>query len=87
MRAELLSGYPNPVDGALLVVMGRRGGKVCLGVMREGRDEPVISVGEGDVLQLDRDWQVVQVVARAGGAADVPGSGSGQVVAVLESMD
>lgn len=87
MRTELLSGYPNPVDGALVVVMGRRGGKVRIGVTRDGQDEPVISLGEGDVLELDRNWQVVQVLPRTGGPAEVPGAGSGQVVAVLEAVE
>lgn len=87
VRAELLSGYPNPLDGALVAVMGRREGKVRLGVTRDGRDEPVVSLGEGDVLTLTRGWRVVQVMPRRPASSNVPGSGSGQVAAVLETVD
>lgn len=87
VRAELLSGYPNPVDDALVVVMGRRGGKVRVGVTRDGQDEPVVSLGEGDVLELARTWEVVQVLPRGVAAAERPGAGSGQVVAVLQAVE
>ncbi|MGZ4581944.1 MAG: hypothetical protein ACXVXG_15020 [Nocardioidaceae bacterium] len=89
-RRELLIGWPNRVDGARVVVLGRTADRIRLRVLgpvtQPGteleRDAEELVVGE--LLSLTRTWRVVSIEPPQSAAGDLWGAGGGQLAAVLE---
>jgi hypothetical protein len=87
VRIQLHSGYPSSVGEAVVAVMERTEDRVYLGVTRRGVDEPELELAEGDVLQLEDVWRVVELPPLSEEPSTVPGQGGRDVVAVLEKVD
>jgi len=96
-RLELVTGWPNRMDGARVVVLRRLHDRIRVGLPigppahpgmpgQPGTEvrPPSIELAVGDLLTLTRTWRVVSIEPEQPVVSDLPGAGSGQIAAVLE---